>query len=92
MAEGGQKRDPKSHRTPGQMKRHYKDYQGKPQQIKNRAQRIAARASMEKAGKVRRGDGKDVDHKQPIRSGGSNAKSNLAVKSKSQNRGWRGKS
>ena len=92
MAEGGQKRDPKSHRTPGQMKRHYKDYQGKPQQIKKRAQRNAARASMEKAGKVRRGDGKDVDHKKPIRSGGSNAKSNLAVKSKSQNRGWRGKS
>lgn len=91
MAEGGQKRDPKSHRTPGQMKRHYKDYQGKPEQIKKRAQRNAARASMEKAGRVRKGDGKDVDHKKPIRSGGSNTKSNLAVKSKSRNRGWRGK-
>lgn len=91
MAEGGQKRDPKSHRTPGQIKRHYKNYQGTPEQIKKRSQRNKARRTMEKAGKVSKGDGKDVDHKKPIRSGGSNSKKNLRVQSKSTNRGWRSK-
>ena len=91
MAEGGQKRDPKSHRTPGQIKRHYKSYQGTPEQIKKRSQRNKARRAMEKAGKVSKGDGKDVDHKKPIRSGGSNSKKNLRVQSKSTNRGWRSK-
>ena len=34
---------------------------------------------MEKAGKVRKGDGKQVDHKLELVRGGSNAKSNLRV-------------
>ena len=37
-------------------------YNSSPEQKKRRAQRNAARAKMEKAGKVRKGDGKDVDH------------------------------
>ena len=69
--------------------RHYKDYQGKPEQIKKRAQRNAARAEMEKrVGKAALA-GKDVDHKKRISSGGGNGK-NLRVRSRAANRGWRG--
>jgi hypothetical protein len=67
----------------------YASYHAKPEQKKNRAQRNAARADMVAAGKVHRGDGKDVDHKNPIRSGGSNSKGNLAVASQAKNRSWR---
>lgn len=69
----------------------YRNYHSKPEQKKNRAQRNAARREMERSGRVHKGDGKDVDHKNPIRNGGSNAKSNLRVTSKSNNRGWKGK-
>jgi len=69
----------------------YRAYHSKPEQKKNRAQRNAARRELMAAGQVRKGDGKDVDHKKPIRSGGSNARSNLRVTPKSKNRGWRGK-
>ena len=43
-------------------KKEYKNYQGKKKQIKRRAQRNTARAKAVKAGRVRKGDGKDVDH------------------------------
>lgn len=69
----------------------YQTYHSKPEQKKNRAQRNAARRELTSQGKVQKGDGKDVDHKRPIRSGGSNSPSNLRVTSKSKNRGWRGK-
>ena len=39
---------------------------------KDRAERNKARSIMEKAGKVSKGDGKDVDHKQPLSKGGNN--------------------
>ena len=42
---------------------------------------------MMKAGFVRKGDGKDVDHKD--RNPSNNALSNLSIKSKSKNRAWR---
>jgi 5-methylcytosine-specific restriction endonuclease McrA len=51
----------------------------------------AARAKLAAEGKVKKGDGKDVDHKKPLRSGGGNARSNLRVMSQSQNRAWRSK-
>jgi len=66
----------------------YDNYQGTAEQKKKRAQRNAARADMVKAGKVSKGDGKDVDHKKPIRSGGTNAKGNLRAKSASANRSF----
>lgn len=69
----------------------YATYHAKPEQKKNRAQRNAARRELMAQGKVQKGDGKDVDHKRPIRAGGSNSLSNLRVTSKSKNRGWRGK-
>jgi len=60
----------------------------KPKRVKDRAARNKARAIMEKAGKVSKGDGKDVDHKKPISKGGSTTKSNLRVQSASKNRSY----
>lgn len=89
MAENGEKRDPVTHRTPGQIKRHYKEYAGTPEQIDRRSTRNKARRMLEKEGLVKKGDGKDVDHKRKLDDGGSNARSNLRVVPKSKNRGWR---
>lgn len=66
-----------------------KMYNAKPEQIANRVKRNAARRELMEEGRVKKGDGKDVDHKKPLIAGGGNGKSNLAVKSKSTNRGWR---
>jgi hypothetical protein len=42
-----------------------------------------------KEGKVRKGDGKDVDHKKPLSKGGSTTKrSNLRVSSAKKNRSY----
>lgn len=75
------------------MARNYRDeydkYQGTEEQKKKRAKRNAARRKMEKEGKVKKGDGKDVDHKKPLAKGGSNSRSNLTVKSKSENRSFK---
>ena len=76
---------------PRDYKHEYLTYHAKPEQIKKRDQRNAARTKMMKAGKVAKGDGMDVDHKKPLRAGGSNALANLRVTSVKQNRGWRGK-
>lgn len=65
--------------------REYK-YHKKPKQKKRRAQRNAARAKMSKAGKVRKGDGKDVHHKN--RNTADNRRKNLKVTSKKKNRSF----
>lgn len=67
-------------------KSEYQNFHGKPEEIKKRAERVKARRMMEKTGAVSKGDGKDVDHKKPLRSGGTTTKSNLRVRSKSANR------
>lgn len=62
-------------------------YNSSDLQKKRRAQRNAARREMEKAGKVSRGDGKDVDHKKHKAKGMlNNSKSNLRVLDASKNR------
>lgn len=68
-------------------KKEYAEYHGKPEQVQNRAERVKARRMMEKTGAVTKGDGKDVDHKKPLRSGGTTTKSNLRVRSVKANRG-----
>ncbi len=70
-------------------KAEYANYHSKPEQIENRSQRNKARRELAKDGRVKKGDGKDVNHKTPIKSGGSNSKANLEVTSKTANRGWR---
>lgn len=64
----------------------YDNYQSRPEQKKNRASRNAARAAMVKAGKAKKGDGKDVAH----RNGNprDNDPKNLSVQSKSKNRSF----
>lgn len=69
-------------------KREYQTYQGTEQQKKNRAQRNAARAKMMKAGKVRKGDGKDVAHVKAFDKGGNN-QTGLRVESASANRSFK---
>lgn len=66
-------------------KEEYRRYHSKPEQKKRRAQRNAARRKMEKAGRVHKGDGKDVDHKD--RNTANNSDKNLRVQSQSKNRG-----
>lgn len=63
-------------------------YEASTLQKKHRAARNAARNTMADAGKVRKGDGKDVDHIKPLKSGGAGrAKSNLRVLPRGKNRG-----
>lgn len=67
-------------------KKEYKNYHGKSKQRKERASRTKAREEMIKKGRAKRGDGKDIDHKKAIRSGGSNGINNLRVRDRSANR------
>jgi hypothetical protein len=66
-------------------RKEYDDFHGKPGEIKRRAGRNAARSKMVKTGAVKKGDGKDVDHKD--RNPQNNKRSNLRVSSKAKNRG-----
>ena len=68
-------------------KRQYEKYGSREDQKKNRAQRNAARRKLMKAGKVRKGDGKDVGHKKAISRGGSNG-DGLKVQSRGSNRSF----
>jgi hypothetical protein len=60
-------------------------YNSRPDVIKKRVARNAARREMTKAGLVHKGDGKDVDHKTPLSKGGTGKRSNLRVVSRSKN-------
>jgi hypothetical protein len=66
-----------------------KAYNAQPEQVKKREMRNAARAELARDGKVKKGDGKDVDHKNMLDGNGTNSKTNLRAVSKEQNRGWR---
>ena len=65
-------------------KKEYREYHGKPEQKKRRAGRNAARRIMKMVGRAKKGDGKDVHHKDgnPL----NNKRSNLKVENKSKNR------
>jgi hypothetical protein len=73
---------------PRPYKKEYEQYQGKPEQIKKRTERNAARAKLMKTGAVHKGDGKDVDHVLPLSKGGTNSTGNLRAKSASNNRSF----
>lgn len=64
-------------------------YNAQPDQLKKRAARNAARRELIKDGVVKKGDGKDVDHKKMLDGGGTNARSNLRAVDQKTNRGWR---
>jgi hypothetical protein len=85
MAENGEKRDPSSHRTPGQIRRQARGYNAQPDKIKKRSANNKARRKLG----LKKGDPRDAHHVKPLRSGGSNARSNLKAVHKSKNRAWR---
>jgi 5-methylcytosine-specific restriction endonuclease McrA len=66
----------------------YRNYQGNPEQKKNRAKRNAARRELAREGLVRKGDNMDVDHKRPLAKGGGTSRSNLRVLPESANRSF----
>jgi len=70
-------------------KAYYDKYHGTPEAKKQRAARNKARREAEKEGTVKKGDGKEVDHKVPLSKGGSNAKSNRRVVSRKTNRSYK---
>lgn len=82
MADSGQHGQTKAARAKTQAK-----YNSKPEQIKRRGQRNAARALLIKAGRVRKGDGKDVAHDD--NNTGNNSMRNLLVQSKKENRSFK---
>lgn len=67
-------------------KMEYRNYHGKPKQRKERAKRTSAREKLIRNGRVKKGSDMDVDHKKPLRSGGSNGINNLRLRHKSKNR------
>jgi len=69
-------------------KKQYEEYDGTESVKKDRAKRNAARKMMEDDGKVKKGDGKDVNHKKALSKGGTNKKSNLEAIPKSKNRSF----
>lgn len=70
------------------FKKEYQEYHGTSEQRANRSKRTIARNQAIKDGRVKRGDGLDVDHIKPLSKGGSNAKSNTRVVSASENRSF----
>ena len=67
-------------------KNEYAKYQGSPAQKKKRASRNAARNALKKAGVAKKGDGKDVNHRNgnPM----DNRAKNLQVTTKRANRSF----
>lgn len=61
-------------------------YNSKPEQVKRRMARNRARAEMIREGKAKKGDGKDVAHKNG--NPHDNKRSNLTMQSKRQNRSY----
>jgi hypothetical protein len=65
-------------------KKEYKATHGTGKGIKDRAARVMARRKLEKEGRVKKGDGKEVDHKN--HNPRDNSPSNLRVVDKKTNR------
>lgn len=75
---------PNSQKNTKARQRAQAKYNSKPEQKKRRAARNAARRKMIKAGKARKGDGKDIHHKDGNPK--NNSSSNLSVTTKKKNR------
>jgi hypothetical protein len=63
-------------------------YEDTPEQVKNREERNKARYKLLKAGKVHKGDGKDVAHVKAADKGGS-IKDGVRVETASKNRSFK---
>lgn len=73
--------------TKRNYKKEYAKYHGTAAYRKRRSLRVTARRKLEKTGRVRKGDGKDVDHKKALSKGGTNSLRNLRVVPRRTNRG-----
>lgn len=69
-------------------KRENQKYNSRPENVQARVERNKARRMMMKAGKAKKGDGKDVDHKTPLSHGGKTTASNLRTVSRTSNRSF----
>ena len=67
-------------------RKEYDNYQGKPEQKKRRASRNAANRAAKRKGKISKGDGKDVHHKDG--NPRNNKVQNISVTPKSVNRSF----
>lgn len=63
-------------------------YTSRPEVVKKRVEQNKARREMQREGLVKKGDGKDVDHRVPLSKGGSSDRSNLRVVPASENRSF----
>jgi len=63
-------------------KKEYRDFHGKPEQIKRRAARNKARSLLG----LKKGDGMEVDHIKPLSKGGGNGTKNTRKVSRHTNR------
>lgn len=66
-----------------------KAYNARPENVDKRVKNNAARRELMREGLVHKHDGKDVDHRRMLDQGGGNARNNLRVQDRSENRGWR---
>jgi len=70
-------------------KAYYEKYHASPEAKKDRAARNKARREAMKDGRVKKGDGKELDHKVPLSKGGSRSTSNTRVVSRKTNRSYK---
>ena len=70
-------------------KAYYERYHTSEKARANNRARKRARYHAEKDGKVKPGDGKEIDHKKALSNGGSYDKSNTRVVSRKQNRSYK---
>lgn len=71
---------------PRDYKSEYANYQGTDKQKKRRAKRNKVRRQALREGRVKLGDGKDIDHKDG--NPNNNSRANLRVQDKSKNRSF----
>lgn len=64
-------------------------YEAQPEQVKNREARNRARAIVEKKVGHKLPSDVDVDHKKPMKNGGTDAPGNLRAIPESRNAAWR---
>lgn len=76
----------------GKMVRDYakenREYNSKPEQRARRSQRTILRNKANRLGITSKGDGKDLDHKQPLSKGGANTLANARATSPGENRSF----
>lgn len=79
---------PYQHNGVRNYREEYAKYAGKPSEIHKRVLRNRARRAALAAGRVHKGDNKDVNHIVPLSKGGSGSTSNTNIRSSKSNRSF----